>query len=87
MDMNRRNVVIARIETRSPEDLDALLGSHCGFASRIIDAFQMTGADDGTDGSETVIDILTDLIHACRRESVDFEDALRIARNHVGAES
>lgn len=86
MGMNRTKVVIARIDAPSHEDLDALLGVHCGFASRTIDAYQITGADDGTDGTETVIDILTDLIHICEREGVDFDNALRIARGHVRAE-
>ena len=85
MDMNRTTVVIARIDAPSHEDLDALLGTHCGFASRTIESYQLTGYD-WTDGTETVIDILTDLIHICEREGVDFDDALRIARGHVRSE-
>ena len=85
MDMNRTTVVIARIDAPSHEDLDALLGTHCGFASRTIYSYQLTGYD-WTDGTETVIDILTDLIHICEREGVDFDDALRIARGHVRSE-
>ena len=85
MDMNRTTVVIARIDAPSHEDLDALLGRHCGFLSRTIDSYQLTGYD-WADGKETVIDILTDLIHICEREGVDFDNALRIARGHVRAE-
>jgi hypothetical protein len=79
MDMNPNKTVIARIEAHSFTDLDALLGMHCGFSSRIIDAFQMTGADDDTDENELVTNILIDLMRISAQQGIDFNACLRDA--------
>ncbi len=85
MDMDPKNTVIVRIDAPCHDTLDALLGMHCGFSSRTIDAFQHTSADDGTDGSELITSILSDLMRISERNGVDFDQCLREARAHRNA--
>ena len=42
---------------------------------------------ESDDGREFVIDVLTDLLHLCRLNQIDFEDAYTMAEIHFSEES
>lgn len=41
---------------------------------------------ESDDGREFVIDVLTDLLHLCKLNQIDFEDAYLMAETHYRAE-
>ena len=54
--------------------------------NRVICVANILRQDYNGNGEEDVIDILTDLMHYCKRESIDFRVALEMAREHFREE-
>ena len=69
--------LVANVSTESP-------ATRTERASQIVTIFaSMTGLDSPEEDSATKLgDLLADLLHWCDANGVDFDDAVRRARNH-----
>jgi hypothetical protein len=67
-----------------PPDPEEMNDDRAEWAAAALRHFQCT---TGTDYDDAIVDLLSDLMHWCDRNELDFEASMSIARMHYEAET